>query len=335
MEDLQQGEIIIYETSDGQAQLDVRLENETLWLSQRGMAELFAVDVRTISYHLKEIFKSAELKEESVIQKNWITATDGKNYLTNTYNLDAIISVGYRVNSYRATQFRIWATQVLKEYIVKGFALDDERLKGRAGGDYWKELLDRIRDIRTDERLIYRQVLDLYATSYDYKADAEETRTFFAAYQNKFHFAIHQHTAGELICERADANQPFMGLRSFKGYRPTKAEVRVAKNYMEKNELDAMKSLVSGFFDFAEMQAKLHNRMYMKDYLALLDDLIRVNKRPILEGKGKVSYEQAKQYAEKQYNLYINRTLSSAEEDYMKTIREIEHAAKNRLKNGK
>lgn len=248
------------------------------------------------------------------------------------YNLDMIISVGYRVNSLQGVQFRQWATQRIREYIVKGFTIDDERLKGNAGGAYWRELLDRIQDIRSDERLIYRQVLDLYATSFDYDKTAEESKQFFAAYQNKFHFAIHAHTAGELIRERADADKPFMGLRSFKGRQPVKAEVSVAKNYMEQEELDAMKSLVSGFFDFAEMQAKLHRRMYMRDYLDLLDNLLRANNRPVLDGKGKISFEAAKEYAENEYKKYKQRTLSPAEEDYMETIKALNAKAKSATK---
>ncbi len=322
------GEVIIYQSADGVAQVQAILRNETVWLTQKTMGELFGCTPDNIGVHLKNIFGTGELQENSVTEKISATAADGKNYLTKFYNLDAIIAVGYRVNSKQATQFRIWATAIIREYIVKGFALDDERLKGNAGGAYWRELLERIQDIRSDERLIYRQVLDLYATSYDYDKTAAESQQFFAAYQNKFHFAIHAHTAGELIRERADADKPFMGLRSFKGRQPVKAEVSVAKNYMEAEELDAMKSLVSGFFDFAEMQAKLHKRMYMRDYLNLLDNLIRANNRPVLEGKGKISFEQAKEFAENEYKKYKERTLSPAEEDYIETIKALSAQAK-------
>lgn len=322
------GEVVIYQSTDGIAKIDVLLQNETVWLTQDQIASLFGKAKSTISEHIRNIFQEGELDRASVVRNFRTTATDGKQYDTNYFNLDVIISVGYRVNSIQGVQFRQWATQRIHEYIVKGFTIDDERLKGNAGGNYWRELLDRIRDIRTDERLIYRQVLDLYATSYDYDKTAEESKRFFAAYQDKFHFAIHEHTAGELIRERANADEPFMGLRTFKGRQPVKAEVSVAKNYMEPEELDAMKSLVSGFFDFAEMQAKLHKRMYMKDYLDLLDNLIRANDRPVLEGKGKISFEAAKEYAESEYKKYKQRTLSPAEEDYMETIRALNAAAK-------
>jgi hypothetical protein len=238
--------------------------------------------------------------------------------------------VGYRVKSQRGVQFRQWATKRIHEYIVKGFTLDDERLKGHGGGQYWRELLQRIQEIRTDERMIYRQVLDLYATAHDYDKNSQAAHEFFAAYQNKFHFAIHGHTASELIMERADANQPFMGLTT--GEYPTSAKVTVAKNYMTGEELDAMRSLVSGFFDFAEMQAKLHRYMYMSDYMALLEDLIRVNKRPVLAGKGKVSAEQAKEHALDELKKFKDRRLSPAEEDYMEAIKELNQKAKKGIK---
>lgn len=323
------GEVVIYQSTDGIAKIDVLLQGETVWLTADQMAGLFQRDKSVISRHIKNVFETGELSEKSVVAFFATTAADGKVYNVAYYNLDMIISVGYRVNSIQGVQFRQWATKRIHEYIVKGFTIDDERLKGNAGGNYWRELLDRIRDIRSDERLIYRQVLDLYATSYDYDKTAEESKRFFAAYQNKFHFAIHEHTAGELIRERANADEPFMGLRTFKGRQPVKAEVSVAKNYMEPEELDAMKSLVSGFFDFAEMQAKFHKRMFMKDYLDLLDNLIRANDRPVLEGKGKISFEAAKEYAESEYKKYKQRTLSPAEEDYMETIRTLNAAAKN------
>lgn len=323
------GEVIIYQSADGTTQVQTILRNETVWLTADQMASLFQRDKSVISRHIKNVFDTGELTADSVVAFFATTAADGKTYHVAYYNLDMIISVGYRVNSLQGVQFRQWATQRIREYIVKGFAIDDERLKGNAGGAYWRELLERIQDIRSDERLIYRQVLDLYATSFDYDKTAEESKQFFAAYQNKFHFAIHAHTAGELIRERADADKPFMGLRSFKGRQPVKAEVSVAKNYMEAEELDAMKSLVSGFFDFAEMQAKLHKRMYMRDYLNLLDNLIRANNRPVLEGKGKISFEAAKEYAESEYKKYKQRTLSPAEEDYMETIKALTAKAKN------
>lgn len=324
------GEIVIYQTQDGLAKLDVILEGETVWITQDQMTELFQRDKSTISRHIKNIFEDGELEEKSVVAFFATTASDGKTYQVAYYNLDVIISVGYRVKSKRGVQFRQWATQRIHEYIVKGFALDDERLKGNGGGAYWRELLQRIQEIRTDERMIYRQVLDLYATAYDYDKNSQLAHEFFAAYQNKFHFAIHGHTASELILERADADQPFMGMTT--GEYPTAAKVTIAKNYMSDKELDAMRSLVSGFFDFAEMQAKLHQHMYMADYMTLLEDLIKVNKRPVLAGKGKVSAEQAKAHALEELKKFKERRLSPAEEDYMETIKALNQKAKENAK---
>lgn len=324
------GEIVIYQTQDGLAKLDVILEGETVWITQDQMAELFQRDKSTISRHIKNIFEDGELEEKSVVAFFATTASDGKTYQVAYYNLDVIISVGYRVKSKRGVQFRQWATQRIHEYIVKGFTLDDERLKGNGGGAYWRELLQRIQEIRTDERMIYRQVLDLYATAYDYDKNSQLAHEFFAAYQNKFHFAIHGHTASELILERADADQPFMGMTT--GEYPTAAKVTIAKNYMSDKELDAMRSLVSGFFDFAEMQAKLHQHMYMADYMTLLEDLIKVNKRPVLAGKGKVSAEQAKAHALEELKKFKERRLSPAEEDYMETIKALNQKAKENAK---
>lgn len=324
------GEIVIYQTQDGLAKLDVILEGETVWITQDQMTELFQRDKSTISRHIKNIFEDGELEEKSVVAFFATTASDGKTYQVAYYNLDVIISVGYRVKSKRGVQFRQWATQRIHEYIIKGFALDDERLKGNGGGAYWRELLQRIQEIRTDERMIYRQVLDLYATAYDYDKNSQLAHEFFAAYQNKFHFAIHGHTASELILERADADQPFMGMTT--GEYPTAAKVTIAKNYMSDKELDAMRSLVSGFFDFAEMQAKLHQHMYMADYMTLLEDLIKVNKRPVLAGKGKVSAEQAKAHALEELKKFKERRLSPAEEDYMETIKALNQKAKENAK---
>lgn len=324
------GEIVIYQTQDGLAKLDVILEGETVWITQDQMTELFQRDKSTISRHIKNIFEDGELEEKSVVAFFATTASDGKTYQVAYYNLDVIISVGYRVKSKRGVQFRQWATQRIHEYIVKGFTLDDERLKGNGGGAYWRELLQRIQEIRTDERMIYRQVLDLYATAYDYDKNSQLAHEFFAAYQNKFHFAIHGHTASELILERADADQPFMGMTT--GEYPTAAKVTIAKNYMSDKELDAMRSLVSGFFDFAEMQAKLHQHMYMADYMTLLEDLIKVNKRPVLAGKGKVSAEQAKAHALEELKKFKERRLSPAEEDYMETIKVLNQKAKENAK---
>lgn len=329
MED--KGEIVIYQTQDGITQLDVRLDGDTVWLSQDQMAQLFERDKSVITRHISNIYSEGELPRESTSAKiAFVPQTRERTYEVTYYNLDVIISVGYRVKSQRGVQFRQWATKRIHEYIVKGFTLDDERLKGNGGGQYWRELLQRIQEIRTDERMIYRQVLDLYATAHDYDKNSQAAQAFFAAYQNKFHFAIHGHTASELIMERADANQPFMGLTT--GEYPTMAKVTVAKNYMTDEELDAMRSFVSGFFDFAEMQAKLHQHMYMSDYMALLEDLIRVNKRPVLAGKGKVSAEQAKEYALDELKKFKERRLSPAEEDYMEAIKELNQKAKKGIK---
>ena len=332
----EKGEIVIYQTQDGITKLDVCLDGDTVWITQEQMALLFQRDKSTISRHIRNIFDEGELEESLVVAKNATPKKYGRRegFLQEAeltyYNLDVIISVGYRVKSQRGVQFRQWATKRIHEYIVKGFTLDDERLKGNGGGQYWRELLQRIQEIRTDERMIYRQVLDLYATAHDYDKNSQAAHEFFAAYQNKFHFAIHGHTASELIMERADANQPFMGLTT--GEYPTTAKVTVAKNYMTDEELDAMRSLVSGFFDFAEMQAKLHRYMYMSDYMALLEDLIRVNKRPVLAGKGKVSAEQAKEHALDELKKFKDRRLSPAEEDYMEAIRELNQKAKKGIK---
>lgn len=326
MED-NKGEIVIYQTLDGDTKLDVRLDGETVWITQQQMSELFQKDISVISRHIKNIFEEGELDEKSNLHFLQIPNSDKP---VRFYNLDVIISVGYRVKSQRGVQFRQWATKRIHEYIVKGFTLDDERLKGNGGGQYWRELLQRIQEIRTDERMIYRQVLDLYATAHDYDKNSQAAHEFFAAYQNKFHFAIHGHTASELIMERADANQPFMGLTT--GEYPTTAKVTIAKNYMTDKELDAMRSLVSGFFDFAEMQAKLHQYMYMSDYMTLLEDLIKVNKRPVLARKGNVSAEQAKEHALDELKKFKDRRLSPAEEDYMATIRELSRKAKKGIK---
>ena len=265
------GEIIIYRTEDGRTQLEVRLEDENVWLSQQQIANLFGVQRPAITKHLRNIFESGELEENSVSSILEHTASDGKNYKTQFYNLDAIISVGYRVNSLQATHFRRWATERLKEYLIKGFAMDDKRLKEMGGGGYWYELLNRIRDIRSSEKVLYRQVLDLYATSVDYDPKADESIRFFKIVQNKLHYAAHGHTAAEVIFERADAEKPFMGLTTFPGEQPRKEDVLIAKNYLNEKELKILNNLVSGYFDFAEIQAIKRSPMYMSDYIHHLD----------------------------------------------------------------
>ncbi len=288
------GEIIIYRTEDGRTQLEVRLEDENVWLSQQQIANLFGVQRPAITKHLRNIFESGELEENSVSSILEHTASDGKNYKTQFYNLDAIISVGYRVNSLQATHFRRWATERLKEYLIKGFAMDDKRLKEMGGGGYWYELLNRIRDIRSSEKVLYRQVLDLYATSVDYDPKADESIRFFKIVQNKLHYAAHGHTAAEVIFERADAEKPFMGLATFPGEQPRKEDVLIAKNYLNEKELKILNNLVSGYFDFAEIQAIKRSPMYMSDYIHHLDLILSTTGEQDLQTAGTLPHEQAK-----------------------------------------
>lgn len=317
------GNIIIYQTEDGLTKLDVQLHDETVWLSLDMMAQLFQRDKSTISRHIKNIFAEGELQTSAVVANFATTASDGKTYQVDYYNLDVIISVGYRVKSLRGTQFRIWATQRLKEYIIKGFTMDDERLKGNAGGNYWKELLSRIRDIRSSEKVLYRQVLDLYATSVDYDPKSEESVRFFKIVQNKLHYAAHGHTAAEVIYERADAEKPFMGLTTFAGELPALKDISVAKNYLSENELKILNNLVSGYFDLAEINAMEHKPMYMSDYVQQLDSVLSVGNRPLLEGAGSVSHAQAIEKATAEYRKWQTNTLSPVEQEYMRTIKAI------------
>ena len=306
----QQSNFILYTSPDGQVKVDVFLQNETVWLTQKKMADLFGVEIHTINYHIKEIFGSGELKEDSVIRKIRITAADGKSYLTNYYNLDMIISVGYRVNSRQATQFRIWATKVLREYIIKGFALDDERLKsGKSlGQEYFDELLERIREIRASERLFYQKITDIYAQcSADYDPNSEITQEFYAAVQNKLHWAIHGHTAAELIAKRANSSIPYMGLTTWKNApkgKIRKTDVTIAKNYLMEKELRQLNRIVSMYLDYAEMQAENERLMAMKDWIAKLDAFLRFNEKDVLTNPGKVSAEVAKELAEKEFGKY-------------------------------
>lgn len=329
------GEIVIYVSDDGSSHLEVKLENETLWLTQKAMAELFEVGVPAISKHLKNIFEEGELEESMVISKMETTtlhgAIDGKTQTRETafYNLDAIISVGYRINSSRATQFRKWASQILKEYIVKGFALDDKRLKNIGGGDYWHELLERIRDIRSSEKVMYRQVLDLYATSADYNPTSAESIAFFKMVQNKFHFAAHGNTAAEVIYNRVDSEKPFMGLKSFSGELPVRADVVIAKNYLNENELKILNNLVSAYFDIAEVAALEHRLMYMHDYVQQLDQVISAAGKCVLNNSGKVTHKQAVDKALEEYRKYQVNTLSPVEKAYLETIKQIESKSSN------
>ena len=329
------GEIILYQTEDGLTKLNVNLRDETVWLSLDQMAELFGRDKSTISRHLKNIFAEGELTRDSVVAKFATTAVDGKSYQVEYYNLDAVISVGYRVKSQRGVQFRLWASNVLKDYLRKGFALDDERLKGNGGGDYWKELLDRIRDIRSSEKVMYRQVLDLYATSQDYDPASPESIRFFKIVQNKLHYAAHGHTAAEVIYERADAEQEFMGLKNFAGEFPVMRDVEIAKNYLNEDELRVLNNLVSGYFDFAEISAIEHRPMYMKDYIQQLDTILSSGGRQLLTDAGTVSHAAAIEKAHSEYRKYQEKTLSPVEEAYLNNIRAAEKEVKAATKKGK
>ena len=329
------GDIVIYQTDDGITRIDVKFEDETVWLTQAQLCELYQTSKANVSEHIKNIFSEGELDENSVVRKFRTTATDGKAYLTSYYNLDMIISLGYRIKSRIATQFRRWATERLKEYMIKGFALDDKRLKELGGGDYWKELLDRIRDIRSSEKVMYRQVLDLYATSVDYDPKSSESIAFFKMVQNKLHFAAHGHTAAEVIYERADADAPFMGLTTFSGEMPTVQDVTVAKNYLTENELKILNNLVSGYFDFAEVQAMKHNPMYMADYVEHLDRILSSTGEKVLEGAGSISHAKAIEKAKAEYKKYQAKALSPVEEEYLRAIKKLEKQAETKVKKDK
>lgn len=325
---MNENKVIIYTASDGQTKIDVKLEDETLWLTQAQMCELYQTSKSNVSEHIKHIIEEGELQEDSVVRKFRTTAADGKSYLTTFYNLDMIIALGYRVRSIIATRFRQWATLRLKEYMVKGFTLDDERLKKMGGGGYWKELLDRIRDIRATEKVMYRQVLEIYATSIDYDPRASVSQEFFKKVQNKIHYAIHGHTAAELIVERADAEKDFMGLLTFKGNHPTLVEAKTAKNYLDEKELRAMGQLVSGYLDFAERQAEREQPMTMNDWAAYLDRILTMSGEDLLQGSGSVSHEDAMEHATKEYRKYKQRTISDVEHDYLMSIKNIEDLGK-------
>lgn len=329
------GEIILYQTEDGLTKIDVRFEDETVWLTQAQLCDLYQTSKSNISEHIKHIFAEGELEESQVVRKFRTTAADGKSYNMSFYNLDMIISLGYRVRSLTATRFRQWATARLKEYMIKGFALDDERLKGHGGGDYWKELLDRIRDIRSSEKVMYRQVLDLYATSKDYDPSSPESVQFFKIVQNKLHYAAHGHTAAEVIFERADAEQEFMGLRTFSGEFPVKKDTEIAKNYLDEDELRVLNNLVSGYFDFAEISAIEHRPMYMKDYIQQLDAILSSGGRKLLKDAGSVSHAAAIEKAHSEYRKYQQKTLTPVEEAYLQSIRAAEKEVKTETRKGK
>lgn len=321
------GEIIIYQTEDGLTKINVNMQNETVWLSKAQMAELFQRDRSVISKHIKNVFEEGELSRESNVQILHVANSDKP---VEFYNLDVIISVGYRVKSQRGVQFRIWATSILKEYMIKGFAMDDERLKGNGGGNYWKELLDRIRDIRSSEKVLYRQVLDLYATSVDYNPHSEESIRFFKIVQNKLHFAAHGHTAAEVIYERANAEKPFMGLTSFSGELPALKDIGIAKNYLQENELKVLNNLVSGYFDLAEINAIEHKPMYMDDYVKQLDLVLSSGNRKLLVGSGSVSHKQAIDKAKAEYRKYQENTLTPVEQAYLESIKDVAKEVKKK-----
>ena len=320
--------IIIYTDGSGLTRIDVKLEEDTLWLTQAQMCELYQTSKSNVSEHIKHIFEEGELQETAVVRKFRTTAADGKSYLTTFYNLDMIIALGYRVRSIIATRFRQWATERLKEYIVKGFSLDDERLKKLGGGGYWKELLERIRDIRATEKVLYRQVLEIYATSIDYDPRATVSQEFFKKVQNKIHYAIHGRTAAELIVERADAEKDFMGLLTFKGYQPTLVEAKTAKNYLDAKELRAMGQLVSGYLDFAERQAEREQPMTMNDWANYLDRILTMSGEQLLQGAGSITHEEAMEHATNEYRKYKQRTISDVEQDYLDAIKRIGNIGK-------
>lgn len=305
---MDKGQFLLYQTPDGDSQIEVKLENDTVWLSLDQMAELFQRNKSTISRHVKNVLEDGELEEKSVVAFFATTASDSKTYSVAYYNLDMIISVGYRVHSYRGVQFRIWATKVLKEYIVKGFAMNDDLLKRAGGGNYFDELLARIRDIRSSEKVFYRKVLEIYALSIDYDPRVEMTQKFFKTVQNKMHYSVHGHTAAEIIYERADAEKDFMGLTSWAGPMPTKPEAEIAKNYLTHEEVKSLNRIVSLYLDFAEMQAEEHRPMYMKDWINILDDFLRISRKDILTHAGKVSAKLAKEKADNEYDKFKERT---------------------------
>lgn len=322
------GEILIYQTEDGLTSIDVKMQDETVWLTQQQLVDLYQSSKANVSEHIKHIFEEGELDEEAVVRKFRTTASDGKKYNVTYYNLDMIISLGYRIKSSIATKFRRWATERLKEYMIKGFTMDDERLKGNGGGNYWKELLDRIRDIRSSEKVLYRQVLDLYATSVDYDPHSEQSIHFFKIVQNKLHYAAHGHTAAEVIYERANAEKPFMGLTSFKGELPALKDIGIAKNYLNADELKILNNLVSGYFDLAEINAIEHRPMYMSDFVEQLDSVLLSSNRKLLTDSGKISHDEAMKKAKEEYRKYQTVTLSPVEQAYMETIKGADKSAK-------
>jgi hypothetical protein len=339
MNDEPQSQLLLYQTEDGKTRLEVRLENETVWLTQNQMAELFQTSIPNVSMHIRNVFAEGELQPGSVVKEFLTTAADGKNYQTKFYNLDVIISVGYRVKSHRGTQFRIWATQRLREYIVKGFALDDERFKRAGGGNYFEELLARIRDIRSSEKVFWRKVLEIYATSIDYDPGEEASQVFFATVQNKMHWAAHGHTAAEIVHKRSDAARPNMGLTNWQGTKPSKEEAVIAKNYLTAKELEALNRIVNAYLEFAELQALNRKPMYMRDWISKLDDFLRLGEREILTHAGTISHEEALRKAELEFEKFRVLQLaqpSQVEKDFDEAVKKLPKLEKElRIKNGK
>ena len=331
-------DMIIYNTEDGRSKISLKLENGTVWLNQLEIAELFETTKQNVSKHIKAIFEDGELLEKATVNYQLTVQNEGIREVRRQvayYNLDMILAIGYRVRSPRGIQFRNYATTILKEYLVKGFAMDDERLKNLGGGSYFKELLDRIRDIRSSEKVFYRQVLDLFATSVDYNSKSNEAKSFFATVQNKMHFAIHNHTASELIYNRVDSDKEFMGLSTFKGELPTLNEAKIAKNYLTEKELKGLNQLVSGYLDFAERQAEKEVTMTMKDWIEHVDRILMATGENLLDGNGEISHKQMTNKVEKEYKKYQANTLSKVEKDYLEEIRNIETKVKNSKKGGK
>ena len=326
------GSIILYQTEDGKSRIEVTLCNDTVWLTADQMAELFQRNKSTISRHIKNVFEDGELNPDSVVAFFATTAADNKKYQVAYYNLDMIISVGYRVKSHRGVQFRIWATQVLREYLVKGFTMNDDLLKRAGGGNYFDELLSRIRDIRSSEKVFYRKILEIYALSIDYDPRTETTMQFFKTVQNKMHFSVHGHTAAEIIYERANAEKDFMGLTSWTGALPKRTDVEIAKNYLSSDELDTLNRIVSLYLDFAELQAKSHKPMYMKDWIQKLDDFLKLSGKELLSHAGKISAELAKQKADTEYDKFKERTaysLSPVEIHFLENFEKEQKKLKN------
>jgi hypothetical protein len=327
------GEILIYKSDDGLTNIDVRIQDDTVWLTQQQMADLFKTSRTNVVEHIKHIYEEGELSENSTCRKFRQVRNEGKRKVLREmpfYNLDMIISLGYRVKSIIATNFRCWATERIKEYLIKGFTMDDNRLKGNGGGNYWKELLDRIKDIRSSEKVFYRQVLDLYATSLDYDPHSEKSVLFFKMVQNKLHYAVHGHTAAEIIYNRANAEKEFMGLTSFSGEFPLLKDIGIAKNYLQEEELKILNNLVSGYFDLIEINAIEHKPMYMDDYIKQLDLILSSGNRKLLKGTGSISHKQALNKAKIEYRKYQKNTLTPVEKAYLESIKNISNKIKHK-----